>query len=72
MARVGLGLLCADCRGPYATQAKETMVDVISLLTTWSRSETSFFEDFEPEHGNAGPATASELVEELTRYLGDN
>ena len=48
------------------------MLDLVQLIAAWSRNETAFFEDFEPAHGNSGHATASELVEELTRYLADN
>lgn len=53
-------------------QDEQPVLDLVQLIAAWSRNETTFFEDFEPAHGNSGHATASELVEELTRYLADN
>ena len=54
-------------------QTEQPSVDLAQLLTAWSSSElTCFLENFEPEHGNDGYATAAELAEELTRYAGDN
>ena len=48
------------------------VADVEALLGTWTRGEPTFFEEFEPAHGNDGHATADELAVELTRYVDDN
>ena len=48
------------------------VADVEALLGTWTRGEPTFYDEFEPAHGNDGHTTADELAVELARYVDDN
>ena len=46
--------------------------EAVALIGAWTRGEPTFYEEFEPPHGNSGYATAAELAVELAQFLEDN